>query len=534
MEDYLEFIDEGYARDNLKRPRLDDLRDSLDEAKNLNLLVQAPDRLASGHHLMILVEEFKLKGVSLIFLKGSFEDTPEGEFSLEIQGAVAKLERTKIAERTRRGKLYWAKQGAMVGGNAAYGYQFIRRTDSKRASWEISDIEASVVREMYRLLVEDQLSTRRLCRHLEERGIPTPREANQWSPTTVGRILGNHVYKGTFYYQRTESVQPTKRLTNDPYKQTRKTGSKPRPEEDWIGIPVPAIVDVKTWDAAQAQLHQNSLNSSRNNTRHAYLLRGLIRCPRCGGNYTGHFSRGHRGYRCQNHDPVVTSTGKRCRSGRIFAEPVEDAVWQAVTEALQNPDLLAKQYESQIAQYANADHSETDRKQIKAALKKAKTQEARITAAYVNEVMDLELYGAEMGKVQHHRSQLERQIEELDLRNRQEQDSQSALENLNRFCGQVDLGLDAMSFDDRQQLLRLLVEGIHVENDIVRVETVIPPVEGNLRNLRPEPVEGTASVRLVQGTLPLNRPKHPAGPGKRYVVVDGGYLEGFSGGGWGF
>jgi hypothetical protein len=137
----------------------------------------------------------------------------------------------------------------------------------------------------------------------------------------------------------------------------------------------------------------------------------------------------------------VTSTGKRCRFGRIFAEPVEDAVWQAVSEALQSPDLLAKQYEKQIAQYANAKNSETERKQIKAALKKAKIQENRITAAYANKVMGLEFYGTEMGKIRHHRLELERQIEEFDLQQRQEQDSQSALDHLVRFCGQVTQGL---------------------------------------------------------------------------------------------
>jgi site-specific DNA recombinase len=500
VEDWLELLDEGYARDDLKRPGLDELRDLIRDGKISTVYVQAPDRLASGYKLVLLVEEFQEKGVTVVFLKGSVEDSPEGKLLLHIQGATGEFERTKIAERTRRGKLYWAKQGAMVGGHAPYGYKFIRRTDGKRASLEISDIEASVVREMYRLLVEDRLSTRRLCRHLEERRIPTPRGAKQWSPTTVDRILRNRVYKGVFYYQRTESVLPTKRLTNDPYKQSRKTGSKPRPEGDWIGIPVPAIIDEPTWDAVQEQLHQSSLHSPRNNKRHAYLLRGLIRCPRCGGNYTGHFGRGNRGYRYQNHDSVVTSTGKSCRSGRIFAEPVEDAVWQAVTEAFQNPDLLAKQYENQMAQYANADHSETGQKQIKAALKKAKTQEDRATAAYMDEYMDRERYGAVMAKISKHRLELERQIEELDLRQRQEQDSQSALENLGRFCRQVTQGLDAMSFDDRQQLLRLVVEGITVENDIVRVETVIPQDEGNLRNRRPELVEGCAQAMFTTNT----------------------------------
>ena len=407
-----------------------------------------------------------------------------------MQGAIAEYERTKIAERTRRGKLYWAKQGAMVGGHAPYGYRFVRRTDNERASLAVSEIEATVVREMYRLVLSERLSTRRLCLHLQERGIPTPRGANQWSPTSADRILRNPVYKGTFFYQRTESALPNKRLTTDPYKQSRKTGSKPRPQDDWIAIPVPAIVDEPTWNAVQEQLRQNSLHSPRNNKRHQYLLRGLIRCPRCGGAYTGHFQHGYRGYRCQKHDPAVSSTGERCRPGAVLAQPVEDAVWDAVTEALQQPELLADEYRRRLVNADNGESRDGERKQLGVALKRVKAQEDRITDAYINEAMDLKRYKAEMVKLRQHQAEIERRTTELDRRQQQDQDAQNALEHLNRFCHRISKGLDALTFDERQQLLRLVVERITVDNGRVRVDTVIPTDDGNLRNRYPELVEG--------------------------------------------
>ena len=310
VSDWQEFIDEGYARDNLVRPRLDRLRDLVAQGEIDHIYIQAPDRLASGAKLMLLVEEFQQRAVELRAVKGQWEDTPEGKLLLHMQGAIAEYERTKIAERTRRGKLYWARQGAIVGGQAPYGYRFVCRSKNERASFAIIETDAAVVREMYRLATEERLSTRGLARHLEDRCIPTPRGANQWSPTSIDRILRNPVYKGTFYYQRTESALPSKRLTIDPYKQSSKTGKKPRPQEDWISIPVPSIIDESVWDAAQEQLLQNSIHSPRNNTRHRYLLRGLIRCPRCGGAYTGHFQHGNRGYRCQRQDPGCVLDGQ--------------------------------------------------------------------------------------------------------------------------------------------------------------------------------------------------------------------------------
>ena len=200
-----------------------------------------------------------------------------------------------------------------VGGHAPYGYCFVRRSDDSWARPEVEEFQATVVREMCRWVVEEHMSTRAIARRLTlHPEIMTARGAIQWQPTVVDRILRNPVYMGSFFYQRTQSVLPSRRLTADPYKQARKTGRKPRPKEDWISIPVPPIVDETTWEAAQVQLPQNSIHSPRNNNHHQYLLRGLIRCPPCGATYTGAVQHGYRRYRCTQTDPAVSSTGKWC------------------------------------------------------------------------------------------------------------------------------------------------------------------------------------------------------------------------------
>ena len=253
VSDCQEFTDEPYGRDNLVRPGLDSLRDLEAQGERDRLYIQCPDRLAGGAKLELLVEEFQQHGVEVIFLKGFVDETPEGKLLLHMQGAIAEYERTKIAERTQRGKLYWARQGAMVGGHASYGYRFVRRSEESRARLEVDEFQATVVLQIYHWVVEEHLSTRAIARRLTQQpGIMTARGANQWQPTAVDRILRNPVYKGTFFYQRAQSVLPSRRLTTDPYKQARKTGRKPRPAEDWISIPVPPIVDEATWQAAQA------------------------------------------------------------------------------------------------------------------------------------------------------------------------------------------------------------------------------------------------------------------------------------------
>jgi site-specific DNA recombinase len=169
---------------------------------------------------------------------------------------------------------------------------------------------------------------------LTQHGVPTARGANQWQPTAVHRIVTNPAYKGTFVYHQNAGRSGGSRARD-------RSPLRVRPPEDAIIIPVPEIVDAATWEAAQAQLQENARMAPRNNKRNQYLLRGLIRCPRCGSTYTGYAVRGKfRGYRCNRTDSTTSSTGKRCTPGGIPAQPVEDTVWEAVSEALQQPEVL--------------------------------------------------------------------------------------------------------------------------------------------------------------------------------------------------
>jgi len=59
-----------------------------------------------------------------------------------------------------------------------------------------------------------------------------------------------------------------------------------------------------------------------------------------------------------------------------------------------------------------------------------------------------------------------------------------ALEHLERFCRQVSQGLETLTFEERQQLLRLVVERITVDNGRIRIERCHRAVASGLTLLR--------------------------------------------------
>ena len=69
-------------------------------------------------------------------------------------------------------------------------------------------------------------------------------------------------------------------------------------------------------------------------------------------------------------------------------------------------------------------------------------------------------------------------------------------------------GIDALTFEDRQQLLRIVVERVVVSNNSVSVETVIPSDNqhaGLLCTCHPELDSGSLSTRnQPRGTEHLN------------------------------
>ena len=194
-----EYLDDGYSGATLGRPQLDRLRDALRSGEFDIVLFHSPDRLArKAVYQFIVLEELEKAGIRPEFLNYPIDDSPESRMLLGMQGLFAEYDRAKILERTRRGKLQRAREGALVGGHAPYGYRWIKRNEVRRAHLEIDEYQEAVVRRMYHLLVDESHSTWAIARLLTEEGIPTARglsNGNLWpstaslpTPPTKGHI----------------------------------------------------------------------------------------------------------------------------------------------------------------------------------------------------------------------------------------------------------------------------------------------------------------------------------------------------------
>ena len=150
------FIDEGVSGTRLDRPALDRLRDLVAEGAFEVLLVTVPDRLARRYaYQVLLIEEFRRCGCEVVFVQHPLGASPEEQMLVQMQGVFAEYERALIQERTRRGRLFAARQGRVNWGNPPYGYTYVRKTFTTPQHLVINEAEAEVVRLIYRWCVEE-------------------------------------------------------------------------------------------------------------------------------------------------------------------------------------------------------------------------------------------------------------------------------------------------------------------------------------------------------------------------------------------
>src|SRR5262247_4837697 len=97
-------------------------------------------------------------------------------------------------------------------------------------------------------------------------------------------ILKNPAYRGTAAFGQTRQGPLRPRLRpqrNRPVQPRRAVSISDVPPEDWITIPVPALVEPTVFAAVHEQLQENKRHARQSSRGARYLLQGLLQCQQC-------------------------------------------------------------------------------------------------------------------------------------------------------------------------------------------------------------------------------------------------------------
>lgn len=304
--------------------------------------------------------------------EGLIPNTAEGRLMLSVLSFAGEKEWEAFKARAAMGKQQRVNLGHLqVGGVPLYGYTFrdVIGKYGNKAEYVIDPESGPVVAEMY-AKADMGWSIKRICRWLNETGVPTPSKllynrgelpgtrkvTEEWSHQKVRDILGRESYTGKHYNNRWQSKKV--KYTDANGKKKIRNTKHLRAADDAQRVPtiIPAIISPELWQRVQVALQGRHPNWDHVATDEPLLTPGLAVCGICGQRVIAprRYARNYRIYRCSHRSGAPVDTQGIC-PGRAYAiktEEVDADVWNQTKEIVKNQEQFQRLVKSKVGQLA--------------------------------------------------------------------------------------------------------------------------------------------------------------------------------------
>lgn len=307
-----EYSDEGFSGKNIQgrlefQRMLNDIQNGKDGVEYVLVfkLSRFGRNAADVLNSLQLMQDF---GVNLICVEDGIDSSKEsGKLMISILSAVAEIERENIRTQTMAGREQKAREGKWNGGFAPYGYRL------ENGQLFIAADEVDVIKAIFDRYIHTNDGINGVAKYLNDNGYVKKLRQNGtipgFSANFVKDVLDNPVYMGKIAYGRRKTE---KKLG---------TRNEMRVVEQ-LEFPIydgqhEAVISEEDWRLAQEKRKSNIYRREKiNNSEHAHILSGILKCPCCGKSLYGNISKAHSKdnktryyYYCKN---TVTPTGHDC------------------------------------------------------------------------------------------------------------------------------------------------------------------------------------------------------------------------------
>ncbi len=218
-------------------------------------------RMLKEHNIAVFFEEENINTLEM-----------SGEFLLTILSSVAQQESENISTHVKLGLNMKKGRGELVGFNNCLGYEYNAKTNE----FTINKDEAEIVKMIFEWYCNGH-GANMIANKLTELKIKTPKGKEEWSESTVRRILKNEKYKGDVLQGKTITIDPIthKRIAN-------------MGEEDqyYMENHHEAIIDTETFDKVQEIMKQRcgsrATGRRLGNVGRKFTFSNRLRCAFCG------------------------------------------------------------------------------------------------------------------------------------------------------------------------------------------------------------------------------------------------------------
>ena len=503
------YVDIGYAGSKSKRPEFQRMLEDARQRRFDVIVAWKADRLSRGMYpaaaLMEVIEPLEIK------LEAVEEHLDMNYFAM--LAVVGKMEIDNIRARCQMGKKARAKSGKLICGkaNVCYGFDYDKETGKR-----VENDKVDIVRSIFYQVGEENKPIQTMGRDLIAKGILSPSGKKHWANSSLHRILTNEAYIG-----RTWAF--TKRMIKGDKIQVQR-----KPKDEWVEIPdcTPAIIDEALFNKVQERLKRNK-ELARRNVKRDYLLRGLVRCSRCGWTYHGAQKRyetkaGMKDYLYYRCSSSFRPNAKHCDNPSWKAEKLEHIVWQEVFNVLSEPQAVLAGLRAIREDDANILNQELS--EIEGRLKDLDDDQYNLLDQSLRGFPP-EMIERENEKVNTSRNELAKRKAELETRIQLAKQAEADIGNIKRACEIVKGNLKELNFETRRKALEALDIKVWIDGGRVTIEGTIPVAYGAVASI-PSKRNGERMPSIAAGQRTQSGHNISLACGRPHLGQMGGIIRG--------
>lgn len=339
-----------------------------------------------------------------------------------------------------------------------------------------------------------------------------------WYASTLRGMLNNTAYIGRAVYGHSRYLPASprlRRIRGHPHPSARPTSRVAVPREEWIEVPVPALVDEAMFEAAQSQLAENRKRKRDGLRGPRWLLQGLTVCRRCGYAFYGKTvpksskdrSKGeYRHYRCIGTDGYRVGGVALCSNRSVRADHLEQAVGERVCALLEAPNKLADEYRPRLHEASNSTVRADELAQLGQQTAALQRGIGRLIDSYAAGVIDRSEFKPRIAGLRSRVAQLQNQQRAAAEGAEAERELTLIMGQLDDFATKVRHSLQTLDRISTREIIRTIVRRIEIDRDHVEVIfRVPPPVNGSLS---PQPNRACDPPPLQQDCTAGRRANH--------------------------
>ena len=452
----------GSGEDLGDRPVLSNLMSMVRGGEVKHIFVYEFPRLSRNPLVSsIITEDFKKFGVKIYLINDMYDlSSPIDEMISSILNSVSRYERQQITTRSKLGLRKSYEKGKITGQIPPLGY---RKDDD---GYLVIDEEE---KKIYLQILEwglEGISSGEIARRLNDRGIPTKYSKHRpngvkWK-NSKGEVVKNK--KGNEFFWKQQTILSI--IKNPTYYGYRKYKGDLLPHSH-------PIIDEDTWkrlQEKQKEMVSKSRNREGGKRKYSYLLKGFLKCGKCGSNLNGRRKTDENTYYCgkKRKDNRDKPTDPPCELRSPNIDILDDLVWSHLVETLSNSHLRKEEVKKRILDGKGNDVGvKSHKKEIQSLnreLEDLKKQSTRLMRLFTSGRIDESQFDDEDSILQEKTNELQKKREGIQSQLNLIDDPQKWISWLDEFDKEVDELVKIKDNDEKREVLSKYVDVVIVDS----------------------------------------------------------------------